>query len=211
VVNRDIRGQGWWKLEAQDFRLRILDAGVVKQIRALNARFIDDQFGPGILITESSHSDGALIQLSGGDRRKDAVLPVTVDNHAARLAVSGTYPTRPAPGHRLTLFVRRRTLYYSQHPIDFNPDPDYRKWRCDSLRVSADAEGVHNGILIADLSKDLLVSTRRFAHVNVELKGKVRLDTSAWVGIDMEPAPRGLKKLALLRVKASTQHQPRHS
>src|SRR5262249_931526 len=40
--NRDIRGRGWWKFEEHNIRVRNFDPEFVREIRAMNARFIDD-------------------------------------------------------------------------------------------------------------------------------------------------------------------------
>src|SRR5262245_38196221 len=194
--NRDIRGMGWWKFMERGIRVRTFDQEFVEEIRALNAVFIDDQFGPGLVITE--------VQPAGSD-----AIAVTEDHRAGRafvqvrtsgVVVRGLYRTRPPAGHRIHLFVRRDTSYYPQAPIDFRYDRDNRMWECPSAWLLPLPAGIDNEIVIADLSEDLMVAVRHYSDVYKALQEK--MGHSAWVGIQMDPEPPGFKKLAGVIIRA---------
>jgi pyrimidine deaminase RibD-like protein len=200
--NRDIRGRGWWKFEEHNIRVRNFDSEFVQEVRAMNAKFINDQLGPGIVITQVQAEDGSLIEVTGEHRGKQKALLVKGEKRDQRLVVRGTYRTRPQPGHRIRLFVRRDTTYYPQSPIDFTLDRDNLLWESPSAWVKGDAEGMDNEFVVADLSEDLVVATRHYSEVYKALGEKV--GNAAWVGISMDPDPPGLKRLASLVVKVLT-------
>jgi pyrimidine deaminase RibD-like protein len=193
--NREIRGMGWWKFTEKRIWVRTFDQEFVEEIRALNAAFIDDQLGPGLVITQVQPAGSDAIAVSEQHRASREVLQVRTNKNVIR----GIYRTRPPEGHRIGLFVRRDTIFYPQAPINFRYDRDHRKWECLSWLQSS-AEGTDNEIVIADLSEDLVVATRHYSDVHRVLQERVGND--AWVGIQMDPEPPGFKRLAQLVIKA---------
>ena len=49
--NPDIRGRGWWKFEERGIKVRNFTQQLVREIREMNQTFIDEQLGPGLMIT----------------------------------------------------------------------------------------------------------------------------------------------------------------
>jgi hypothetical protein len=177
-------------------RVRTFDQEFVEEIRALNAAFIDDQLGPGLVITEVQPAGSDAIAVTEDHRTGRAFVQV----RTSVVVVRGIYRTRPPEGHRIRLFVRRDTSYYPQAPIDFRYDRDNRMWECPSAWLLPLPAGIDNEIEIADLSEDLMVAVRHYSDVYKTLQEKVA--QSAWVGIQMDPEPPGFKKLAGVIIRA---------
>lgn len=194
--NRDIRGMGWWKFMEKKIRVRTFDQEFVEEIQALNAEFIDDQLGPGLVITQVQPTGSEVIEVSDQHRAQREILQTTGN----KIVVRGIYRVRPSPGHRIRLFVRRGTIFYPQAPINFIFDRDNCMWECPSAALMTSADGIDNEIVIADLSEDLTVATRHYSDVHNKLKDKARPDS--WVGIQLDPEPPGFKRLAQLTVRA---------
>jgi pyrimidine deaminase RibD-like protein len=194
--NRDIRGMGWWKFMERGVKVRTFDREFVEEIRTLNAAFIDDQLGPGLVITQVQPAGSDAIAVSEDHRAGRVVLQTRTDKNVIR----GIYRTRPSEGHRIHLFVRRDTTYYPQAPINFRYDQDNRMWECPSAWLLPLASGADHEIVIADLSDDLMVAVHHYSDVYNALQERV--GNSAWVGIPMDPEPPGFKRLAQLMVRA---------
>jgi pyrimidine deaminase RibD-like protein len=189
--NRDIRGMGWWKFMEKGIRVRTFHKEFVEEIRTLNAAFIDDQLGPGLVVTEVQPVGSEAIAVSDDHRAGRASIQIKKTSH---IVVRGIYRTRPPEGHRIHLFVRRVTSYHPQAPINFRYDRDNRMWECPSASLQALPVGTANEIVLADLSDDLMVAVRHYSDVYSALEEKAGL--KAWVGIQMDPEPPGFKKLA---------------
>jgi pyrimidine deaminase RibD-like protein len=206
--NPDIRGDGWWKFEEQRIRVRNFDQEFVQQIRELNTDFIQDQLGPGIVITDVEPAAGSSLKLTPEQQHGHSVVNVWGNVGHQRLIVRGTYRRRPTGGHRLRLFVRRRNTYWPQDLIDFSFDTSNRIWQAPAVWVRGEVEPLDNEILVADLSEDLLVSTTHYNDVYDALHDNLREEyrrsgRTAWVGLRMECQPPGFLKRASIRVSAA--------
>ena len=131
----------------------------------MNAEFIDDQLGPGIVIAQIQPADSDAIEVSEHHRAYRAILQVRANEYAVR----GTYRRRPPDGHRVRLFIRRDTIFYPQAPINFRHDRDNLLWECPSAWFRTSPEWTDNEIVIAELSEDLQVATRHYSDVHAHL------------------------------------------
>jgi pyrimidine deaminase RibD-like protein len=192
--NRDIRGRGWWKFEEQHIKVRNFHPVFVREIREMNEEFIDEQLGPGIMITEVQQGSGSPIEVTIEHRRQGEPIEVSAESREQRLIVRGTYRTRPQRGHRIRIFVKRGFIYWPQQEIDFDYEPDRRYWEAPAVWVKSSPEGEGNEILVADLSEDLLVATGHYSDVHATI-GHLVKGNMGWVGLRMNPAPPGLSRL----------------
>ena len=111
--NRDIRGRGWWKFEERGVKVRNFDFDLVQEIREMNAAFINDQLGLGLMITQIQPEGAEPIEVTPDHRMKRKILEVGKYKNTIR----GVYRVRPQPGDSIAMFVRRDRTYNPQAPI----------------------------------------------------------------------------------------------
>src|SRR5262249_44564387 len=143
--NRDIRGRGWWKFEERGVKVRNFDPYLVKEIREMNAAFIDDQLGPGLMITQIQPEGSEPIHVTPEHRARRETLEVDRPKNAIR----GSYRVRPQPGHNIAMFIRRDKTYYPQAPINFSFDQENRIWEIPVVWIGSDPKSSTYEIIIA--------------------------------------------------------------
>jgi pyrimidine deaminase RibD-like protein len=173
--NRDIRGQGEWKMEDHGIRVRKFDPDLVAQIRDMNRDFINYMLGLGIHIRNPE---------PGKVFDQDAIL------------VEGTYRVRPTKGDNVRLFVREANTYYPQAPINFDFNRENSVWQCPLAWINLRPKAQDYEIIIARVSDDLAVS---LSHYTTAYKA-----TGHWIGIEMDSLPPGFERLASVNIVRST-------
>ena len=187
--NRDIRGRGWWKFEERGVKVRNFDFDLVQEIREMNAAFINDQLGLGLMITQIQPEGAELIEVTPDHRMKRKILEVGKYKNTIR----GVYRVRPQPGDSIAMFVRRDRTYNPQAPINFSFDQENRMWEIPAVWLGSNPEPATYEIIIARLSADLNVATRHYSDVHSA--------TRQWVGLHMDPEPPGFERLASLTLR----------
>ncbi len=195
--NREIRGRGEWKFEERGIHVRKFDPEMVQEIRTLNADFIDNQLGPGMLITtlHASSMLGPEIPVKPEHRAANGQIEVST----SRFAVRGSYRRRPEPGESISVFVRDGRTYYPQSPIDFAYDHDQSIWEAPTVWLNPKAEPVDYEIIIARESQDLRILTAHYSKVSQVIREKYKVQE--WIGFDMHPEATGFERLAKLNVR----------
>jgi hypothetical protein len=169
--NRDIRGQGEWKMEEHKIKVRKFDPDLVEQIREMNRDFINYMLGLGIVISRPKSRE---------ELDQDSV------------PVEGTYRVRPSNGDHVLLFVRKANTYYPQAPINFDFDRDHSAWQCPRASINAGLRPQDYEIIVARVSDDFAVSLRHYDSAHKA--------TGHWIGIEMESPPPGFERLASVNV-----------
>jgi pyrimidine deaminase RibD-like protein len=140
--NRDIRGEGVWRLEESHIKVDRFEPDLIDAVRAMNSDFIDYQRGLGIHISEPA---------SG----------VSVEG---KISLRGTFRMHPRPGDRIEVFNRDGRVYYPQAPISFHREQG--TWQCEPIYLGTKSTPTEYELIVARLSDDLDVVRRHYSRVH---------------------------------------------